>query len=403
MTILSLLQGDKIEPKRVTAQEMAGACPVCGGADRFRIWPEKGRWWCRGCDKSGDEIAYLREIRGMSFKDSCAFLGKEPVENYRRETPGKSIPTAKTWEPKPDKTPSELWREKAGALVSWAHDQLLKEPSILQWLEIERGITLETVKARRLGWNPSDLYRDRESWGLEPEQKPDGKFKKLWIPAGLVIPTFRGETLLRVRVRRQDPGEGQRYIFLPGGSSGPMALGEDQKFLAVVESELDAILLFQDAGDVVGVVALGSAAIRPDIYTASILSSAENVMVSLDSDDAGAKESWKWWLSNFPNSKRWAIIDGKDPTEAKKNGLPLREWILAGLPEISSIEPSQPHHDSPMGQSIPDPEPNQPRASNEEIRELREERAAIMEFDGGLSREEAERRAALDIPGNEDE
>ena len=26
----------------------AGACPFCGGRDRFRVQPEQGRWWCRG-------------------------------------------------------------------------------------------------------------------------------------------------------------------------------------------------------------------------------------------------------------------------------------------------------------------------------------------------------------------
>ncbi|MEI7673584.1 MAG: hypothetical protein WCK00_15870, partial [Deltaproteobacteria bacterium] len=168
------------------------------------------------------------------------------------------------------------------------------------------------------------------------ELKPDGSKKKLWIPAGLIIPTFRGETLLRVRVRRHEPVEGSRYIFLPGGSSDAMVFCGDKKTIVVVESELDAILLHQDAGDVCGAVALGSATIRPDSFTHDILSSVENILVALDSDDAGAKEAWTWWKENYPNSDRLPVIDGKDPTEAKKNGLPLREWILAGIPDTPS-------------------------------------------------------------------
>ena len=29
--------------------EYAGPCPFCGGRDRFRVQPRRGRWWCRGC------------------------------------------------------------------------------------------------------------------------------------------------------------------------------------------------------------------------------------------------------------------------------------------------------------------------------------------------------------------
>jgi len=47
--------------------EYAGACPWCGGADRFRVWPGTGRYWCRGCGKAGDAIQYLRDRRGLSF------------------------------------------------------------------------------------------------------------------------------------------------------------------------------------------------------------------------------------------------------------------------------------------------------------------------------------------------
>ena len=51
--------------------EFAGACPACGGVDRFRVWPEEkgGRFWCRQCGKKGDAIQYLRDFRGMSFAE----------------------------------------------------------------------------------------------------------------------------------------------------------------------------------------------------------------------------------------------------------------------------------------------------------------------------------------------
>jgi hypothetical protein len=54
--------------------EYAGACPSCGGSDRFRIWPEKDRFWCRKCGKSGDSIEFLKWIKGLSYADACREL-----------------------------------------------------------------------------------------------------------------------------------------------------------------------------------------------------------------------------------------------------------------------------------------------------------------------------------------
>lgn len=378
MSILPSLQG--IELKRVAAGEMAGVCPFCGGEDRFRVWPEKGRWWCRGCGKSGDEIALLREWRGYSYQEAAAAVGRM-VGNYDRQGPEKTKLPVLTphWKPKPTKTPEKTWQDEAGAFVHRSHEKLLADSSILQWLEQERGLSLETVKARRLGWNSTELFQGREAWGLAPELNDNGNPKKVWLPAGLVIPTFRGETLLRVRVRRSDPGDDNRYVFVPGSSNDAMVFGEERGVFLVVESELDGILINQEAGDIAGVVALGSSSIRPDSYTSSVLESADTVLVALDSDETGARESWLWWVKNFPKSERWPVIEGKDPTEAKKNGLPLREWIIAGLParENKVLQHSVVILD---------------------LEELRAERAAIMEFSGNLTRDQAERLALLEYP-----
>src|ERR687886_594278 len=44
--------------------EHAGPCPFCGGRDRFRVQPARGRWWCRGCSDGPrwqDAIGYVRQ------------------------------------------------------------------------------------------------------------------------------------------------------------------------------------------------------------------------------------------------------------------------------------------------------------------------------------------------------
>jgi len=186
----------------------------------------------------------------------------------------------------------------------------------------------ETIRSFHLGWNPGDLWRDRGTWGLPEKPGKDGKPKKLWLPLGLVIPKIREGRVVRVRIRRPE-GE-PRYYLVPGSESGPLIIPGGQA-CAVVESELDAILVHQDAGDLVTTIALGSVSLRPDRAAMEVIRGAETVLLSLDGDDAGARQAWQEWTPRFPNVQYWPAIYGKDPSEARQNGLDLREWITAAF------------------------------------------------------------------------
>ena len=97
----------------------------------------------------------------------------------------------------------------------------------------------------------------------------------------------------------------------------------------VVESELDAILLMQEAGELVGVIALGTASAKPDGQLHERLMKAKTVLCSLDADAAGMKAVSFW--RRYPGFKRWPVVIGKDPTEQQKAGIPIRAWLNAGL------------------------------------------------------------------------
>jgi len=43
--------------------EYSSACPICGGDDRFRYWPDVGNFWCRQCDLRGFVIDAPEEHR----------------------------------------------------------------------------------------------------------------------------------------------------------------------------------------------------------------------------------------------------------------------------------------------------------------------------------------------------
>lgn len=100
---------------------------------------------------------------------------------------------------------------------------------------------------------------------------------------------------------------------------------------AVVESELDAILIAQDAGDLVGSAGLGSVTTKPDETLGRELDQSPCILCALDADEAG-KKRWPWWQKLYPQADRWPVPSGKDPGDYKKAGFDVRAWILAGLP-----------------------------------------------------------------------
>ena len=204
MNLLERLQSDGLSLKRESGThggEYAGECPFCGGRDRFRVWPlegDGGRYWCRGCGKSGDAIQYLRDKKGMNFKDACGVVGREIVSGNR-------LPSLTIWIPKQTIAPSDLWQTKAGLFLNWTEKQLWSNDgrTSMEYLK-GRGLSDETIRAFRLGWNPTDFYRERQEWGL-PEKRDDrGRAKRLWLPAGIIIPMVRMGKVERIRVRRTE-------------------------------------------------------------------------------------------------------------------------------------------------------------------------------------------------------
>lgn len=342
MDLLELIRADGIILKKVATThggEFSGSCPLCReGTDRLRVWPADrgGHWWCRMCGKSGDAIQYLIETRGLAYPEACRALGIEPG---KRSLSSRTHQAARPeFVPRVYDPPSETWQQRAGAFLEGAVRILQADPGsdARKFLHRRCGLTDETITRAGLGWNPIDDYQDRELWGLPPEKKENGRLKRLWLPAGLVIPCLdmEKEQILRLRIRRADPGDGPRYILVPGGVVRPMVWGLDRNTIAVLESELDGVLVNQAAGDLIGVIALGSVSMRPDAAAHEALKRSERILVCLDSDGPGAKESHRFWPETYgAKARRWPVPIGKDPSDAWRKGLDIRVWILAGLQE----------------------------------------------------------------------
>ncbi|HQP25434.1 MAG TPA: hypothetical protein PLP16_09720 [Smithellaceae bacterium] len=203
-----------------------------------------------------------------------------------------------------------------------------------------KGLTDDTIRAAGLGYNPTDLFLERQSWGLPAEVNENTKPKKLWLPAGIVIPRFINGEICRLRIRRT-AGE-PRYVLVSGSVTIPMTWNLERNVIIVVESELDGLLLNQEAGDLVGIVAMGTATAKPDNVTHAAFKRADKILVSLDADDAGVKASWSFWPETYgAKVKRWPCIRGKDPSESWRNGLNIRAWIMAAIGMVVDSEKTE--------------------------------------------------------------
>jgi hypothetical protein len=346
--ILELLESKGISSKKVSAAkggEYHSPCPGCGGDDRFCVWPEQhegqGSYWCRQCNKAGDAIQFLRDFDGMSYPEACQALDVDMPQKEQFRTPhvkSNKGGGATGWQSSASNEPAALWQVKADKLVGWAHEQLLENKSEMRRL-LERGITKKLVQKYLLGWIPEDMWRHRKSWGLPDELKKNGKVKRLWIPEGLVIPMGKNDHAVRIRIRRQ-AGE-PRYYALPGSNMDCLILTDKEKdrLAVVVESELDAVLLVRFVADLAVIIALGNSSRKPDPAAVEKLADADLILLAVDYD-AGGNKQVAWWRDHFPRTKHWPVPAGKDPGDAYKNGLDLRDWVVAGCPTGWLTSPS---------------------------------------------------------------
>lgn len=337
--------------------ELAGPCPRCGGRDRFLVWPKRprgGAYLCRGCGAQGDGIEFLREFMGLSYLEACSALGLTPKSNRasfpargtslrhsgtrpalsRRAAAPQVFPS--TPPPASAELPPAHWREAAAAFLAGCQRGL--ETSVEAVLALTgRYLTPDTARACGLGWNPADRYERRDAWGLSPVEGRE----KLLLPRGLVIATRRRSGVVAVTVRCPDdrPEGRPKYWQVAGSCNVPFVAGRFGLPVVLLESALDACLVWAESqGQCAAVAFMGSS--KPvDADTAAFISAAPLILAALDNDDAG-RAAWQRWSRAFPSAMCSPTVGFKDLGEMHRAALtpPLREeiptageWFTAAL------------------------------------------------------------------------
>ncbi len=334
MTILDLAQKTGIYPKWVAGTSGGvyhSPCPICGGKDRFYIQPYKqmskcmGSYRCRQCGIYGDSIQFARQFLNLSYQ--------EAAKEVNATIPEQSLPSLHKAYPQAIilKKPSDLWITKASEFIEHAHKKLLCKTDSLKYLET-RGLPLQAVQRYKIGWSDKNEFFSRNDWGLDKQISTGGKQRLLWIPKGLVIPTFQSNCeIIRLKVRRADYKQDDqlpKYVAISGSMNGLNIIGSSKnKVMVVVESELDAYAIDYAAHDLVIAVAVGSNIKNPDNVTDQLARNSEHLLICYDNDEAGKKMLIKW-QKLYRHAKACPTPIAKDIGEAIQNGLTVKEWIL---------------------------------------------------------------------------
>lgn len=336
--LLSLVSTPLRKVAATRGGEYHGPCPQCGGKDRFVVQPcggddGRGLWMCRACHpKWGDVVAFVEWRDGVGFREACDRLG------YALIAPAidPDLPM-----PEPCEPPSRAWQERGKAIWMAAYHALWQSQGdkARAWLRA-RGLSNETIEWAALGYIAADTWEAPSIWGLPPEHK------KVYLPRGIVIPWPDKEDLWKLNIRRPltkaQAGE-SKYIQPAGAGNGLFNADTIMPGMPIVlvEGEFDALIVQQEAGDLVSAVATGSTAGARRARWLARFAVAPLVLVAFDNDGAEKGEAAaRYWLDVLEGfSVRWRPLL-KDPSEMIQQGLDVRAWVEHGLTTALEAE----HH-----------------------------------------------------------
>ena len=327
-----------------------GCCPFHQEkTPSFSVAPDKGFFYCFGCQAGGDAFRFLMQMENIGFGDATKLLAQKL-----------NIPV-----PEKERSEAERQRERereeilrANTLArDFFHACLINTPLGVYALSylVERGMTVETAQKYKLGFAPDDwnkLATALQKRGVRPDTL---------VKAGLAVPRPQEGVYDRFRNRIMFPIEDIRERVI--GFGGRVMDGSQPKYLnspetllfnkrtvlynisnayraikeagqaIVVEGYMDAIALASNG--IPNVVASLGTAFTPE-QSRQLLHYASEIVFAYDSDSAGQNATLRA-LSIVRSSgavvKVVSFPEGKDPDEVvrKQGAKAVRDRISAAV------------------------------------------------------------------------
>jgi DNA primase len=157
--------------KRV-GRNFSGLCPFHGEkSPSFSVSPEKGTYYCFGCQAKGDVITFVRELEHLDFSSAVEKLATKANITLRYDSEAASK----------DRIKRTKLLEATAQAAEWYHDRLRTAPDAAparKYLR-SRGYDAEAITRFKIGWAP-------EGW--------DTLCKSLHLPADVARDTGLGYT-----------------------------------------------------------------------------------------------------------------------------------------------------------------------------------------------------------------
>lgn len=324
VSIVNLIEADLGRWQKRSGRWLFWSCPFHADKNTpsLAVTPDNGRYHCFGCGKNGDSITWLMDYHGLSFRAACRQL-----EQMRKSPP--MVRLTSPYPPEPEngrgeKTPDTLQ-------VVWR--QVVSECARLLW---------QPVGAKARGYLAARGLRDatlqHQFWQVG--YSPGMQIGNVWVERGIVLPCFtltddqEIESAHYITVRRpvglpkyrKLTGHGADLSGLYGASGLP-----GKANVVMVEGEFDALLLWQEAGHLVGVATPGSASNRFNFARfGKYLLSAQKIFIAYDQDDAG-HAGRQYWQGLSMRAKAVNIPVGNDITDFYLAGGNLTAWVASLL------------------------------------------------------------------------
>ncbi len=285
---------DYIDLKKV-GKNYRALCPFhVEKTPSFYVSPEKQMYHCFGCGASGDVIKFVQEYEKISFMDALKKLAdRAGIElNLDRR-----------------KSMYELYQSILGKLANVYHENLLRNPDILNHLKDERCISLNVIRKFKVGFCPKGSRYSLSVLKKNGLSERDGEnFGILKRSRHGIVDFFEGRITFPIsnesgkvigfggRIFPDDPEE-PKYLNTVENAyfkKGRLLYGLDKArdaikttgFVVLVEGYMD-LLALHSCGVENAVATLGSVASRYQIKVLSRL--CRNFLLFFDGDEAGRK------------------------------------------------------------------------------------------------------------------
>jgi DNA primase len=324
-----------------------GLCPFHNEkTPSFNVRPDRGSFYCFGCQKGGNAITFLMEMENLTFPEAVRALGREV-----------GIEIAETQSGEPGES-ERLFAANAVAQASYR--EALKAPGNAGAAYLaERGIDAEVIYRFGLGFAPdcwdtvAQALRaahipaaDGEKAGLLAERSSGGHYDRLRGRVTFPIQDVHGR-VIGFGGRAVSSGQEPKYLNTPESPvfhkrrafyGFPAALEpiRHTRRAVVVEGYFDLIALHR-AGIGEGIATCGTA--LTDEHGRNLLRRTRDIVLLFDGDEAGQRATLRSLEVLLPHGLRVraaTLPPGDDPDSflAREGGEALRKLIDEAPPAL---------------------------------------------------------------------